>query len=182
MLGNLHKAVITALGSALLAGGCGTSGGAAGDDSDASGRSQTREGQKRSLAYYESTLRPSDFDEEIEVVRKVHEEEQRQQELLIPRDSLVLQEEQILGFRIQILSSSNVDDATAGKLAAQMVFRTDTVYVVYDPPVYKVRLGDFHTRLEANQKLSQVHEQGYPDAWVVPDRVIRRRMVSAGEQ
>jgi hypothetical protein len=113
-------------------------------------------------------------------VRKVHEQEREQQLLLIPRDSLTLQEETILGFRIQVASTASVDDAGTVKAAAQDLFRTDTVYVVYDPPVYKVRLGDFPTRLEANQRLPLVQEGGYPDAWVVPDRVIRRRWVPVG--
>jgi len=81
------------------------------------------------------------FDADVDSVRKVHEQEREQQALLIPRDSLVLQEETILGFRIQVASTSSVDDAGAVKSATQSLFPADTVYVVYDPPVYKVRVA-----------------------------------------
>lgn len=139
-----------------------------------------KEPEKHPLSFYESTLRPSMFDGEVDSVRRVHQTEKQSEEVLIPRDSMVIEEETILGFRIQIFSSSNIDDAAATKLAAQPIFTEDTVYVVYDPPVYKVRVGDYVTRLEANQHLTAVQEKGYADAWIVPDRVIRRRFVPAG--
>jgi len=134
--------------------------------------------EKRPLSYFEATLRPSDFDKEIEEVRRIHIEKRPQQDLVIPKDSMALVEETILGFRIQILSTSNVDDAEVSKLTGQQLFLNDTVYVVYDPPVYKVRVGDFETRLQANRRLPDVQERGYKDAWVVPDNVLRRRWVA----
>ena len=180
MLGRLHKTLIFLLGAVWLIVGCG--GGEVGVRPSAPppARPQKKEVEKRPLAYYESTLRPAMFDADVDSIRKVHEQEREQQALLIPRDSLVLQEETILGFRIQVAATSSIDDAGAVKAAAQGLFSTDTVYVVYDPPVYKVRVGDFPTRLEANQRLPIVQEGGYPDAWVVPDRVIRRRWVAVG--
>jgi hypothetical protein len=145
-------------------------------------RQVKKEPEKRPLSYYESTLRPAMFDADVDSVRRVHQTERQSEQLMIPQDSLVLEEETILGFRIQIFSSSSVDDAAATKMAAQPVFPTDTVYVVYDPPVYKVRVGDYVTRLEANQHLGEVQEKGYADAWIVPDRVIRRKWAPVGRK
>jgi hypothetical protein len=140
--------------------------------------SDQKKPEKRPLSHYEATLRPTDFDKEIEEVQRIHVEERQREQLVIPKDSMALVEETILGFRIQILSTSNIDDAEESRRAAQQLFLSDTVYVVYDPPVYKVRVGDFQTRLESNGRLADVQERGYKDAWVVPDNVLRRKWIA----
>jgi hypothetical protein len=130
------------------------------------------------LSEYEATLNPVDFDREIEVAQKTGREEQKQQaNLEIPKDSMAVQEEVIQGFRIQIFSSSDVDEASSMKNLALEKFAGDSIYVVYDAPVYKVRIGDFVNRYEANQRLPEFVEKGYRDAWIVPDRIIQRKLV-----
>lgn len=182
MLGDIHRTFTIAivLGGFLIA-GCGSAAETAVREQPVEKNKpvlkQQQQPEKRPLAYYEATLRPSDFDKEIEEVERIHIEERPHADLVIPRDSLALVEETILGFRIQILSTSNIDDADASRMAAQQLFLSDTVYVVYDPPVYKVRVGDFDSRLEANNRLADVQERGFRDAWVVPDNVLRRKWV-----
>jgi hypothetical protein len=133
---------------------------------------------KHSLAEYESTLNPADYDQEVEVVEKAHVEEKKQRAPLeIPKDSLVVEEEVVQGFRIQVFSSSSVDEATKMKDVVMEKFLGDSVYVVYDAPVYKVRVGDFVNRYEANQRLPEFMEKGYRDAWIVPDRIVQRKFV-----
>jgi hypothetical protein len=130
------------------------------------------------LSEYEATLNPVDFDREIEVLQKPGREEQRLQTALeIPKDSMAVQEEVVQGFRIQIFSSSNVDEASSTRNLAVEKFSHDSIYVVYDAPVYKVRIGDFANRYEANQRLPEFIDKGYRDAWIVPDRIIRRKLV-----
>jgi hypothetical protein len=51
-------------------------------------------------------------------------------------------------------------------------FDTWWVYVVYDAPTYKVRIGDFATRLEAKNALEQIQAKGFTNAWLVPDNVV----------
>ena len=139
---------------------------------------QEKKELKSPLADYEATLNPSDFDEEVEEVQKVHTEEKQSQQLEIPRDSTVVHEDILQGFRIQIFSSSNIDDANNMRILALEKFQADSVYIVYDPPVYKVRVGDFVNRYEANQHLPEFIDKGYPDAWVVPDRVVQRNLIA----
>ena len=130
------------------------------------------------LSEYESTFNPVDFDQEIESAKKAKHQEQKQQNpLIIPKDSLIVQEEVVEGFRIQIFSSSNLDEISLMKNLALEKFVGDSIYVVYDAPVYKVRIGDFVNRYEANQRLPEFVEKGYRDAWVVPDRIVQRKLV-----
>jgi hypothetical protein len=130
------------------------------------------------LSEYEATLNPIEFDREIEVVQKAQSEEQKQQiPLEIPKDSMAVRDEVVQGFRIQVFSSSNVDETTLMKNLALEKFVGDSIYVVYDAPVYKVRVGDFVNRYEANQRLPEFVEKGYRDAWIVPDRIVQRKLV-----
>jgi hypothetical protein len=128
------------------------------------------------LAQYEKTLNPVDYDQEIEVTAKARTDE-KQTPLEIPKDTVIMQEEAVQGFRIQVFSSSGVDEANLVKSLVQEKFIRDSVYVEYDAPVYKVRVGDFFNRYEASGRLPEFVEKGYRDAWVVPDRIIQRKLV-----
>lgn len=133
--------------------------------------------KKLSLAQYEATLNPSDYDEEIEMVQKAHAEEKNRGQLTIPSDSTIMQEELIQGFRIQVFSSSNIDDANEARKGAEAKFQHDSVYIIFDTPVYKVRVGDFANRYDANQRLPEFVDKGYRDAWIVPDQIEQRKVV-----
>jgi hypothetical protein len=133
--------------------------------------------KKMPLAEYEATLHPSDFDKEVELSQPIVEGVIAPVPLEIPQDSIVITEEIIQGFRIQIFSSANVDDATMMKNLAIEKFPRDSIYVVFDAPVYKVRIGDYVNRYEANQRLPEFVEKGYRDAWIVPDKVVQRKLV-----
>ena len=134
--------------------------------------------KKLPLALYESTLNPSEFDQEIEEIEKIQNNVVAQRHAIeIPKDSIASEEEVMQGFRIQVFSSSGVDEATLMKSVTMEKFSEDSVYIVYDAPVYKVRVGDFINRYEANQRLPEFVEKGYRDAWIVPDRVIQRKFI-----
>ncbi|MFW6157695.1 MAG: SPOR domain-containing protein, partial [Balneolaceae bacterium] len=81
------------------------------------------------------------------------------------------------GFRIQIYSDREV--ASADSIAGEFRVWADTTlssqyepdtYVFFKPPYYKVHVGDFHNRDQANE-FAQIVKELHPDAWVVHDRV-----------
>jgi hypothetical protein len=135
----------------------------------------TKEGEKAPLEVFESTFQPSRYDEEVEVVEQRLGERGAQPDER--RDSVKVEEEVLQGFRIQIFASPRIDEATLAKQAAAQLITTDSLYIVFDPPVYKVRVGDYPTRLEANRALASIVQKGYPDAWIVTDRIILRKYV-----
>lgn len=51
---------------------------------------------------------------------------------------------------------------------------THIVYLVYDAPQYKVRVGDFLLREDALQLSNRLRQSGYYDVWVVPSKVMVR--------
>lgn len=80
------------------------------------------------------------------------------------------------GFRIQILSTRKVEHADS--VANSFRIWADTTiagysadaYVSFRQPYYKVHIGDFQQREQANQ-FSRLIKPQYPDAWVVHDRI-----------
>jgi septal ring-binding cell division protein DamX len=166
-LGILLSALI-----ALLA-GCGSS---EGSRKEADSSADVRE-RKVPLSQVERQFNPADYDDELETVVQQHEIEQQRAASEASKDSLIIESEPTQGYRIQIFATSNIDEANAMRLTTVQRVTEDSVYIVYDPPVYKVRVGDFRTRAEASQKLGTLSTIGFADAWVVSDRILLRRMV-----
>lgn len=77
---------------------------------------------------------------------------------------------QMSGFRVQIFAGADEQSARLVEEEARGEFDT-RVYLSYDPPNYKVRLGDFVDRNEADQIRQDAYRKGYRDAWVVPDQI-----------
>lgn len=163
---------------ALILSGCGSSGSSQRETSSAPGEPEKRV----PLAQYEKTFNPSSYDDEITEIGQQHTVEQERAATEHQRDSVVVESTYTQGYRIQIFASVNIDEASAMRLTAAQRITEDSLYVVYDTPVYKVRIGDFPTRSEANQKLATVIAQGFADAWVVSDRIIQHKLIRVPAQ
>jgi hypothetical protein len=77
------------------------------------------------------------------------------------------------GFRVQIFASPVRFAAESAAEKARGSFR-DEIHVDHQPPLYKVRVGDFLTRDEALEARDQAVAAGYRDAWIVECSVERR--------
>lgn len=77
------------------------------------------------------------------------------------------------GYRIQLLSTKDLESASRAKAIAMEQFSDIQVkfYLEFDSPYYKVRLGDFKTREEAESVREVVRSRGYPKAWIIKTRV-----------
>ena len=74
------------------------------------------------------------------------------------------------GYRIQISYSNNRDEVYKAKAKLYGEFTDYQSYVEYEQPSYKLRIGDFKTRLEATAALNQVITL-YQGAFIVRDRI-----------
>ncbi len=81
--------------------------------------------------------------------------------------------EKVDGFRVQIFSTKNLENATQAKAIAEEQFATLNLhcYLEFDSPYYKVRVGDFKTREEAEHYRDIIRSMGYPNAWIVKTKV-----------
>lgn len=79
----------------------------------------------------------------------------------------------ISGFRIQLRASKDSKKMRRALNEAKSFFnpRGYEVYLVYESPMYKLRVGDTTDRKRADKLLTLSKENGYRDAWVVPDMV-----------
>lgn len=73
---------------------------------------------------------------------------------------------QILGFRVQIFASSTEGNANRIAGDARPSF-DETIYVEHIAPYYKVRVGDFLTRGEADMVKNKAQQIGFRGAFVV---------------
>lgn len=75
------------------------------------------------------------------------------------------------GYRVQIYSSTRADDASRIKLDLNEAYTSRfRVYDFYDRPYFKVRIGDFLSKVDADRLCTELRNT-YPGAFVVPDRV-----------
>ena len=74
------------------------------------------------------------------------------------------------GYRIQITYTDVRSDAYKSKGQMYKDFPDIKSYVEYEEPSYKLRIGDFKTRLEATSFMQQVTPL-YPGAFIVKDKI-----------
>ena len=71
------------------------------------------------------------------------------------------------GFRVQIFSSSTRGSAENAQMQARVQLARDDVFIDFEPPYFKVRVGNFQTRNNAEILLEEVTKKGYETAFIV---------------
>lgn len=85
---------------------------------------------------------------------------------------------EVSGFRVQVYSSNQQQQAKSESISLQQELEkklSQPVYVISEPPFWKVRIGNFRTRDEANQykkTLLDLCPELQSSTYVVPDKVI----------
>jgi hypothetical protein len=123
------------------------------------------------LEEYEAGFRPSDYDVDAGKVFSDLRKEKDRQSSSSESGPTVEPPVYVSGYRVQLLATTDIDEATSQKVAAEAAFPYEWFYIEYDPPTYKLRAGNFLSRSEAEAFTQILQSKGYPDAWVVPDRV-----------
>ncbi len=75
------------------------------------------------------------------------------------------------GYRVQVISTDNLDEANTVK--SEIYFKTNqkAVYVIFDPPFYKVEVGDFIDINDAKNLSFKFKQMGYEDSRVVNETI-----------
>jgi len=79
----------------------------------------------------------------------------------------------IPGYRIQIFFDSGINSSDRARQARDeflALYPEVPAYVSWKAPNYRVRVGDFRSRLEAEKVLQSILI-GYPNAWVIKDEI-----------
>jgi hypothetical protein len=91
------------------------------------------------------------------------------------KNSFPQQERKIIGtadgFRVQVLSTDDIDEAN--RVRADLYEKTarKEVYVVFEPPFYKVKVGDFTSKNDANDLKFKLSQLGYTEAKIVQETI-----------
>ena len=74
------------------------------------------------------------------------------------------------GFRLQIFETSSVNEANRSLRKFERAL-DDSVYMVFDAPLYKLQTGNFATKKEADAQKNALRKRGYRDIWIVRSRI-----------
>lgn len=75
-----------------------------------------------------------------------------------------------IGYRVQLIQTTDPEEAKNLQRDALLRFNAD-VYLVFDPPFYKVRVGDFANWYDAEKLQKQAIQKGFREAWVIRTKV-----------
>jgi hypothetical protein len=161
------KGVIVFIAVLVLA-GCG---GSTNATKESPGRTVPRD---EDLQTYEKEFRPSDHEPDVREGGEANVLPPLPGKIGPRTDSAVASDEELVpGFRVQIFATADIDAAQQRKAEAENLFPDEVFYMQYDPPVYKIRGGNFKQRYEADRFARLAIDRGYPESWVVPEHVVK---------
>ncbi|MFQ5648396.1 MAG: SPOR domain-containing protein [bacterium] len=112
---------------------------------------------------------PEDLkDDDIEIEEAY--ESQTDIDAIVDRPETTLTDTIGSGYRIQIVQTTDPDEAKNVQRDAILRFN-DSIYRIFDPPFYKVRVGDFVNWSDAERLQKLAIQKGFRDAWVVRTKV-----------
>lgn len=75
------------------------------------------------------------------------------------------------GFRVQIYAGNSRQQAMQIRTEVVGAYTDYAAYLIYKQPTFRVRVGDFKNRFEAQKLLNELKAQ-YPSSFIVPDEVL----------
>jgi hypothetical protein len=74
------------------------------------------------------------------------------------------------GFRIQLFSGTERNNANSLRNKFKTDYPDVPIYLIYQQPYYKLRVGDFRNKIEAHQFFLKI-ESFYEQLLIIPDKV-----------
>lgn len=90
--------------------------------------------------------------------------------LLAAYQSQASKDQTIKGYRVQILAVGSRTEVNKVKSQFYTLFPDIKTFVIYQQPNFKLRVGNFRTRLEAHKVLLEVKGH-FPSAFITPDEL-----------
>ncbi len=130
-----------------------------------------------SASQMDETFDPLSLNDEdlvFEQVVRGQPAEQEMEQMAVPETTATREENKLIdGYRVQLISTKDLEGATKFKqiVSEQFADLDYHFYIEFDSPYYKVRMGDFKSREEAQQARQIVQSRGYPKAFIVKTKV-----------
>lgn len=89
-------------------------------------------------------------------------------------DATTSESREIDGWRVQILATKNIENATLVHQEASDQFALSNLktYLIFEAPLYKVRIGNAESRSEAEVIRDLARDYGYAEAFIVRSKII----------
>ena len=80
---------------------------------------------------------------------------------------------EITGFRVQILATKNIETASLFEQEASERFNNldHKTYLIFEAPLYKIRVGDCKERAQAENLRDQAMQYGYRESFIVKTKI-----------
>jgi len=75
------------------------------------------------------------------------------------------------GYRVQVISTDDIDVANLVRSELYEKTTRKEVYIFFEPPFYKVKIGDFTSKSEAENLRFKLNQLGYSESKVVQETV-----------
>ena len=82
-------------------------------------------------------------------------------------------------FSVQIMASNNMNMVSSEQIKAKATIKQPVIIVLVQG-LYKLYVGDFNTKSEAEAILPEVKRAGYPDAWIVNTNILTTQEINKG--
>ena len=77
------------------------------------------------------------------------------------------------GYRIQVTSTNNLDFANSLSIKIKEKFNYET-YIIFDSPNYKLRVGNFASRSNAENVRINLINHGYKKSWIIRTKIYKK--------
>ncbi|MDP3683123.1 MAG: hypothetical protein Q8S01_04250, partial [Ignavibacteria bacterium] len=75
------------------------------------------------------------------------------------------------GFRVQVLATDDLTEAQQKRSDIYFKTNKNEIYITFQSPLYKVKVGDYATHLGANNLAFKLNQLGFSPTQVVADTV-----------
>jgi len=79
----------------------------------------------------------------------------------------------VMGYKVQVYSTTDLDDAMRKREALSLLLDSATVDMVFNAPYYKLRIGNCIAKSDADTLKASLQSKGIMDAWIVRDKVLQ---------
>jgi len=88
-------------------------------------------------------------------------------------DASSLLNEEMEGYRIQVATSTSEESLVSIQKNLEKL-TNEKIYIIFELPNYKIRVGNYLTRKDAEVLLKKLSRNGYRYAWIVPTKIERK--------
>lgn len=139
----------------------------------------TDAGEKKLSGKYDESFDPLTLDDDDIVINKEANDVQIKKtddKTIKDRDEKKVVMHEVEGYRVQILATQGIEAATLQQQKAIDRFSDHgyKVYLIYEAPLYRLRIGDATNRKDAEFIRDLAKERGYDEAFIVRSKVMAR--------